>query len=142
MLEGGRNVSTTPHEIEVYVRFCETDAIGHVNNTSYFLYFEEARTKFFSILHPERKRSLGFILASIKCDYINQAYAEQILKVYTYVTKIGNKSFTMEQIIKSEADGKIIAQAIVTTVCFNHKEQKSITIPEVLRQNLQQKLLV
>ncbi len=73
---------------------------------------------------------------------INQAYAEQILKVYTYVTKIGNKSFTMGQIIKSEADGKIIAQAIVTTVCFNHKEQKSITIPEVLRQNLQQKLLV
>lgn len=35
------------HDIEVYVRFSETDSSGHVNNTSYFLYLEEARAKFF-----------------------------------------------------------------------------------------------
>ncbi len=38
------------HELEVNVRFSETDALGHVNNTSYFVYLEEARLKFFEAL--------------------------------------------------------------------------------------------
>lgn len=34
------------HELKVNVRFSETDALGHINNTSYFIYLEEARMKF------------------------------------------------------------------------------------------------
>ena len=37
-------------ELEVNVRFSETDALGHINNTSYFIYLEEARMKFFEAL--------------------------------------------------------------------------------------------
>jgi len=29
------------HEIQVNVRFSETDALGHINNASYFVYLEE-----------------------------------------------------------------------------------------------------
>ncbi len=52
------------NKIDIYVRFCETDAGGHVNNTSYFFYFEEARTKFFETigLGPS-KRTIHFIVA-------------------------------------------------------------------------------
>ncbi|MFA1821465.1 acyl-CoA thioesterase [Virgibacillus oceani] len=78
------------HEIETYVRFCDTDALGHVNNTRHFQYFEEARTKFFKAVYPERSASFSFILASIYCDYLAQAYADQILRVTTFVTNIGN----------------------------------------------------
>ncbi|WP_429897274.1 acyl-CoA thioesterase [Heyndrickxia faecalis] len=35
------------HELKLRTRFCETDAIGHINNTSYFIYLEDARLKFF-----------------------------------------------------------------------------------------------
>lgn len=38
------------HELKVNVRFSETDALGHINNTSYFIYLEEARMKFFEAL--------------------------------------------------------------------------------------------
>lgn len=31
------------HEIQVTIRLCETDALGHINNASYFVYLEEAR---------------------------------------------------------------------------------------------------
>lgn len=34
------------YETQVKVRFCETDALGHINNTSYFIYLEEARIAF------------------------------------------------------------------------------------------------
>lgn len=35
------------HEWEVTIRFCETDLLGHVNNSNYFIYMEDARVQFF-----------------------------------------------------------------------------------------------
>lgn len=131
----------TSHEIEVYVRFCETDAVGHVNNTSYFLYFEEARSKFFKELCPEKDSSLNFILASVKCDYLSQAYAAQILKISTTVENVGTKSFTLVHTLIEKASGVEIAQCKSVSVCFNYIEQCSVTIPDVIRANLEKHLI-
>lgn len=129
------------HEIEVYVRFSETDAAGHVNNTSYFLYMEEARTKFFNELgygHHESLPGLNLILASTKCDYTAQSYAGQTLKVATTVSNIGNKSFTVEHLIINADSGTIIAKGTATLVSFDFEQQKTMPIPEVVRTNLEQ----
>ncbi|MDQ0269777.1 acyl-CoA thioesterase [Cytobacillus purgationiresistens] len=128
---------SSSHEIDVFVRFSETDAVGHVNNTSYFLYFEEARTKFFHQVFPERNSAFSMILASIKCDYIEPAYAGQTLHVVTEVSDIGNKSFSLSHILTETGSGKVIAKASCVTVCFNFIEQKSIQIPEKLKENLE-----
>lgn len=137
---------TTSHEIEVYVRFCETDALGHVNNTSFFFYFEEARSKYFENLGIDRERhpSVNLLVASIKCDYISQAFAQQTLKVITDVTHIGTKSFTMGQTLKDSKSGQKIAVASVVNVCFDDVEQKTIPIPKYLREKLEyhQKILI
>ncbi|WP_337970461.1 acyl-CoA thioesterase, partial [Virgibacillus salexigens] len=93
------------HEIDIYVRFSETDAAGHVNNVSYFFYFEVARTKFFKIVCPERNDALNFIWTSISCDYISQPYAGQELKLYSYVTNVGGKSFTIGHTLSDKATG-------------------------------------
>jgi len=131
----------TSHEIEVYVRFCETDAVGHVNNTSYFLYFEEARTKFFSEICPERDASFSFILASVTCDYLSQAYASQILKLSTVVKNVGTKSFTLLHTLKEVDTGVDIAECISVTVCFNYSDQGTIPIPKNVRKRLEEYLI-
>ncbi|MBB6452451.1 acyl-CoA thioester hydrolase [Salirhabdus euzebyi] len=131
---------TTTHEIEVYVRFCETDAVGHVNNTSHFLYLEEARTKLFKILYPNRSSSLSFLIVSIQCDYVAQAYADETLKVASHVSKIGTKSFTISQILSNANTGKIIATASAVMVCYSHVEEKTVIIPPDLRMNLEEHL--
>lgn len=128
---------SSSYEIDVFVRFSETDAAGHVNNTSYFLYFEEARTKFFNHIFPERNPEFSMILASIKCDYIQPAYAGQILHVTTEVNDIGNKSFSLSHVLTEKSSGKIIAKAVCVTVSFNFEEQKSIQIPGKLKHNLE-----
>lgn len=85
------------HEIQVTVRFCETDALGHINNASYFVYLEEARIRFFeSIGYNMDIKGWNFILASTKCDFVSQGYFNQILAIKTYVSKIGTKSFQLE----------------------------------------------
>lgn len=132
------------HEIEVYVRFSETDAAGHVNNTSYFLYLEEARTKFFQTIgiggeHPQS--NLNFIIASTKCDYLAQAYAGQTLKVSTNIEKVGTKSFSVNHAITNVDADLAVAQATATIVCFNFVEQKTESIPVPLRNELENRIV-
>lgn len=132
------------HEIDVYVRFCETDAAGHVNNVSYFMYFEEARTKFFRELEMGdglRDASFNFILASTACDYVAQAYAGQTLHVTSSVEEIGTKSFRIQHEMIDDTTDKGIAKGTATMVCFNYVEQKTVPIPDFLRENLESWLI-
>lgn len=124
-------------ETQVTVRFCETDALGHINNTSYFIYLEEARIQFFESLgYSMNTREWNFIVASTKCDFVNQGYFNQILTIKTYVTKIGTKSFEINHEIICSKTGQLIAKGNAIIVFFDFKEQKSQVIPDLLREGL------
>ena len=126
------------NKIDIYVRFCETDAGGHLSNTSYFLYFEEARTKFFEAIgFGPKKRSINFIVAQTECDFLAQAYAGQTLTVTTKVSKIGTKSYTMAHKIKEPETGIVIATGSAVIVCFNFQKQGTELIPNQLRSELE-----
>jgi acyl-CoA thioester hydrolase len=128
-------------ESEITVRFCETDALGHVNNVSYFIYLEQGRTEFIKDVGNNRKTNeWSFILAATKCDFIAQAYFDQNLLVKTFVTKIGNKSFQLSQEIFDVQTGGLIAQAESTLIYFNFEKQQSEPIPTPLREKLQRLL--
>jgi len=126
-------------EIDIYVRYCETDASGHVSNISYFIYLEEARTKFFNEIgfSKEKRGDISFVVASAKCDFIAQAYSFQTLTVTTRVSRIGTKSFTLEHTIKEAKTRKIIASGSVVIVCFNFQTQRAENIPPSLRAALE-----
>jgi acyl-CoA thioester hydrolase len=130
------------HTMIVNVRFCETDALGHVNNTSYFIYLEEARIRMFEELgYGSDIKDWRFILASAKCDFVNQAFFGQRLKIETNVTKIGNKSFQLVHRILDEKTGTLIALGESTIVYFNFQTQKSEPVPDVLRKQLERYLI-
>ncbi|BDG35919.1 thioesterase family protein [Saccharococcus caldoxylosilyticus] len=130
------------HTITVNIRFCETDALGHVSNTSYFIYLEEARIRMFEELgYGSNIKDWCFILASAKCDFVNQAFFGQRLKIETNVARIGNKSFQFVHRILDEKTGTLIALGEATTVYFNFQTQKSEPIPEYLRKQLERYLI-
>lgn len=126
------------HELLVNVRFSETDALGHINNTSYFIYLEDARIKFFETIGFEMDaKEWRYILASTKCDFIDQGYFNQLLKVRTKVSHIGNKSFTLEHEIIDSKNNHLIARGTAVMVYFDFEKQKSEPIPELLRVELE-----
>ena len=124
-------------ETTVTVRFSETDLLGHVNNTSYFIYLEEARLHFLKEMeHELRVRDWTFILASTKCDFLSQAYFDQVLKIETTVSKVGTKSFQLEHSISCKQTGIPIAKGHAVLVQFNFDKQESEPIPELLKAKL------
>ncbi|MGM0839502.1 MAG: acyl-CoA thioesterase [Bacillota bacterium] len=123
--------------ITVTSRFCETDALGHINNTTYFVYLEEARIKFFQSLGFEMDvKDWRFILASTKCDFVAQGYFNQELKITTYLSKIGSKSFQLEHDILCANTHQLIAKGNAVIVYFDFLDQQSKMIPELLKVQL------
>ena len=129
-------------EITITVRFGETDALGHVNNASYFTYLEEARIRFFESLgYNIDGDSWNFILASTKLDFVNQGFFNQVLTIKTYVSKVGNKSFELGHVISRSEDGELIAQGNAVMGFYDFGLQRSIQIPERFRDGLSKHLV-
>ncbi len=125
------------HETFVRTRFCETDALGHINNTSYFIYLEEARIEFFDLLGANMEtQRWQFILASTKCDFMAQGYFKQNLVIQTWVSRVGTKSFTLNHKIKDTQTGKVIALGEAIVVYFNFDTQQSEPVPTELKEQL------
>ncbi|XJZ29079.1 acyl-CoA thioesterase [Bacillota bacterium Lsc_1132] len=125
------------HELQVTVRFGETDALGHINNTSYFIYLEEARIRFFEALgYGMDARKWNFILASTKCDFIHQGYFNQLLNIKTFVSKIGTKSFQLEHEIVCAQTETLVAKGNAIIVFFDFETQQSKPLPDLLKKEL------
>lgn len=132
------------HEYELTVRLAETDALGHVNNVSYFIYFEEGRVKFLEalgVVDPNKRELFNFILASAKCDFLQQAYFNQKLKMRTFVKKIGRSSFTLGQEVYCAEKGTKIASGETVMVYYDFNIQKSAPLPENLRSALENSIV-
>lgn len=129
------------HELAVRVRFSETDALGHISNISYFIYLEEARIEFFKALGFDMEiEKWKVILASAQCNFINQGFFNQQLKVISAVNKIGNSSFSIVHRIEDANTGQLIAKGDASAVHFNFETQKSERLPDEIRSLLKKHL--
>lgn len=125
------------HETVVQVRFCETDALGHVNNVSYFIYTETARVgliKSLGFMDPARRWS--FVVVSSACEFKAQAFFDDELKIYTEVTRIGTSSVDLKHEIVKVKTGQLIAVGRDTVVYFDVGEQRSKPLTEEMKAKL------
>jgi len=124
------------HKIKINVRFSDLDAMRHVNNAAYLSYLEEARISYFNDVLGRPKDSLNFgaVIGRIEIDYLQPIILGDELEILTRVSKLGNKSSTVEHlIIVIRGSERIQAAAAVTKlVSYDYKKQQSIPIsPEV-----------
>ncbi|MDI3327582.1 MAG: thioesterase family protein [Alicyclobacillaceae bacterium] len=122
------------------VRFCETDAMGHVNNVSYFMYLEQGRTELMRELSSVVGKNISVILASAKCDFRAQAYFDQELEVVTAVRRLGTSSITLSQKIVDAGSGNVVAEGESVLVHFDPKTQRPVPLTEEWRKALKRHL--
>ncbi|HLS61144.1 MAG TPA: acyl-CoA thioesterase, partial [Virgibacillus sp.] len=96
--------------IPVNIRFSETDMFGHVNNVSPFIYFEEARIEYlkslgFFMQNNENEGNEGIpIVADLQCDYHQQIFFNEQLKMYVKVNHMGTTSLDIHYMALNEQD--------------------------------------
>lgn len=125
------------HKSYVRTRFCESDALGHISNVSYFIYLEQARVDFFmdaKIL--ENVGDWSFVIASAHCDFKKQAFINQKLFITTWVSHIGRSSVKLKHQILDQTNEELIAEGEVALVSFNLVAQKSEPLTERIVEKL------
>jgi len=120
--------------------FSDTDALGHINNTRLPVWFENARNPIFKLFTPNLDlKRWPLILARITVDFKEQMFLDHQVEIRSYISKIGNTSFTTCQ--EAWQDGICTAKGEATMVHFDYQLEKSVIIPDDIRGILEQHLL-
>jgi acyl-CoA thioester hydrolase len=130
-------VSIIYHQTEIVTRYCESDALGHINSVSYFIYLEQARVEF--LLDNEIVPNLEnwpFVLVSTHCDYKQQIYINDSIVIKTFLKEIGRSSFTLGHEFVHQDRRELLAYGEAVIVHFDFEKQKSSPIPDEIRNKM------
>ena len=116
-------------------RFCETDALGHINNTVLPVWFEAAREPIFEIVNPGQDLTKwNMIIAGFTIAYKAPTFYGTEVTVNTHISRIGNSSFDIQQ--SCWQNGKKTAEATTTMVHYNYQAETSETLADDVRAQL------
>jgi acyl-CoA thioester hydrolase len=130
------------HKTPIQIRFKDIDKLGHVNNANYITYFESARVEYFNAFAGSDIKidwvNEGVILAKIEMEFKKPVLLEDKIFVYTWVSRVGTKSFDMScSIVKMENDTEVeVAIGLAIIVCFNYKTNETIPVPEKWKEKM------
>jgi acyl-CoA thioester hydrolase len=112
------------------------DAMGHVNNTVYFRYMEQARIGWFDALVPgdEAWQSTGIVIVNASCNFKRPINYPGTVEVRVFAGPPGGSSVpTFYDLLVNEepyADGAAVV------VFIDMRTQKPIRIPTDIRERL------
>jgi acyl-CoA thioester hydrolase len=125
------------HVERIPVRWGDMDAMGHVNNTVYFRYMEQARISWFESLVPrgEAWASIGIVIVNASCTFRRPINYPSTVEVRVFVGAPGRSSVptSYELHVREE----LYADGAATVVFIDAKEQKPLSIPQTIREALQ-----
>ena len=131
-----------PHRFEVMIRFGDTDAMGHTNNSRFLTFCESSRIDYweaatgepFALVTHGAEESL--ILAEIRVTYRSPSYFGELLTVESRLGRLGRTSFTLEhRVTASESPrghARLVATAEDALVLYDYATERPRVIPDEL----------
>lgn len=124
------------HIVPIQLRFNDTDALGHVNNSTYFSFYDLGKTEYFRTVrgHSIFDNEIDIVVAHAEVDFIEPVFLTDEISVQTAVSKMGNKSFTLEQQIIDLKSGAVKCRCTTVMVGYDFQTHKTIPISKEWRQ--------
>lgn len=125
---------------DIRVRFADTDLQAIVFNANYLTYYDVAWTEYFRAIGFEWKDLLALgvdtVLARTTMEFKSPARFDEVLEVYTRISRIGTTSLTFEFEIYPDGEERLIGSANSLYVCVDPKTMKSTPVPARLREHI------
>lgn len=116
------------------VRWGDLDAYGHINNTLYFRYFEEAR---FQLMREKNIPVHGEnhpVVVTIGCTFLRPIFHPENLRVEIFISEPGRSSFMMHYRVFTESHPQSpSAEGYSKIVWVSSENGKSIPLPDHVR---------
>jgi len=132
-------------EISVRVRYQETDQMGFVYYSNYFVYFEIGRIEFlrnlgFSYSKLE-KENIFLAVIDAHCKYKSPARFDDLLTIKTWLSKLKHARIEFRyEIIRKEGE-KLLAEGSTTLACLG-ENRRPRAIPDEIRNTITSKNLL
>ncbi|MEU7769446.1 thioesterase family protein [Nocardia sp. NPDC049190] len=118
-------------------RWADNDHYGHVNNVTYYSYFDTAVNAW--LMHATgtdiRALSALGVVAQTSCQYLGSISFPDQLQVGLRIARLGRASITYDLAIFRAADGalELVATGTFVHVYVDAETRKPVEIPEVIR---------
>lgn len=123
------------HVMPIQIRFNDVDKFGHVNNTIYFQFYDTAKTDYFAqVCRDVNWEQVAIVVVKVEADFVSQIKAGDHIAARTRVTRVGNKSFQLEQDIIDTDTQEVKCRCISVMVLYDLVSHSSMAFPEAWRQ--------
>jgi acyl-CoA thioester hydrolase len=124
------------HITPIQLRFNDFDALGHVNNSVYFSFYDLGKTSYFAdvLSKLEVAKEVGVVIGHIEVSFLLPVYPGENVAVQTAVVEIGNKSFKLLQHLVNLDTNEIKCICNTVMVCFDAKTKTTRQISDEWRK--------
>lgn len=120
------------HTCEIDVRWGDMDALGHVNNSRYFVYMEQARIEWLAkVTDPVRlTEKSGPVLANASCTFNKPVVYPATLHIELYPIEVRTRSFNLGYKMRQHNTSDIVAEGQSVIVWVDYATGKPVPLPE------------
>ncbi len=126
--------------VEFPVAWGDMDAMGHVNNTKYFRWFEDGRLAWFEAVGMHElvsQTGVGPILATTDCRFrLPLTYPDTVL-IGVDCTLFEPERFALRHVVVSKNHGKVAAEGEGVLVAFDYGSGRKSVWPEGLQERIE-----
>jgi len=126
------------HFQQIGTRWHDNDIYGHVNNVTYYSYFDSAVNAYLievGGLDIHNGEVVGFVVSS-SCDYFASIAFPECIEVGLRVAKLGNSSVQYELAVFKQGEDEACAAGRFVHVFVERASNRPLPIPERLREAL------
>jgi acyl-CoA thioester hydrolase len=124
-------------KLQVEVPYRDVDAMGHLNNVAYLSYLEWSRQKYWLAMRGSSDFwDIDFVVARAEIDYRSSAHMGEVLDIEIHVARMGASSFDFAYRVTG-ADGRVVAEAKTTQVCYDWKSRRKAPLSEERRRQIE-----
>ncbi|KIP98361.1 MULTISPECIES: thioesterase family protein [Pseudomonas] len=123
------------HFLPITTRWHDNDLYGHVNNVTYYSYFDSAvNTYLIEVggLDIHRGEVVGFVVSS-SCDYFASIAFPERIEIGLRVGNLGNSSVQYELAVFKEGEQQACAAGRFVHVFVDRSSNRPVAIPQTLR---------
>ena len=117
------------------VRWGDMDAYGHVNNTVYFRYFEQARIEWIEKMGfpvgPQAET--GPIIVTADCSFMLPVVYPATVRIDVSASHPGRSSFMTHYALYVEGDERLYAEGSAKIVWIDTRQNRAVAFPDSLR---------
>jgi acyl-CoA thioester hydrolase len=126
--------------VEDVLRYADTDANGHINNSTFSVLCESGRVHLFAQkLNPTLPPGVFFVIARLAIDFRAELHYPGRVRTGTGITRIGRSSLGLAQVIVFE--GRVAGEAEGVCVLMDERTRRATPFPDATREAAERLLL-